>query len=568
MKKIINQFNKSGLLWVIILAFTVSCSDSFLDENPKGFYTSDNVFSQPVYIEQGIVALHNQIRSNWHSYANDMPLQTDLAYNGENPGGGSMMNYPVNMTPTAGSTNYWNYPYAGIQKANVLIEAINNLDESMWINPGDKETLLAEAMFFRALNYRILVVFFGDVPLVTDVIDYVKTDFVRAPKAEIYRLMESDLEYGTTHLPVRGAEKAPGRITQGAAWHLLCETYLIQSKFQDAVNAASHVINDYGYALMTRRFGTKLGNDIFGSGDPYFDLFGYGNHNLPENTEGIYVIQYNPNELVYTTYMGERAYGPAYYRMGNTPDGFLAFRGEFFNGAYTGYSDTLSRPVAWNCPTNYVKYTIWEGGNWDVDQRNAEHNIKRNFYFDNPASAYHGQKIEWSLYAEAGVERANPMMDTIQYIFPFFMKVAAPLEHFSEPARSGGGYNHKCVYAFRLAETYLFRAEAYLGLNQLDRAAEDINEVRNRARAIPVTPEEVTIDYILDERVRELYAEEMRDYTLMRLGKLVERTRKYNNNPINPGLNIQDYHNLWPIPQSEIDRNINAVLTQNPGYPN
>jgi hypothetical protein len=158
------------------------------------------------------------------------------------------------------------------------------------------------------------------------------------------------------------------------------------------------------------------------------------------------------------------------------------------------------------------------------------------------------------------------MMDTVQYLYPYFIKAAAPLEHFTDAARSGGGTNHKDVYAMRLAETYLIRAEAWVGLNQPDRAAADLNVLRNRVNAIPVTPDEVTLDYILDERARELYAEEWRMLTLVRLGKLVERVRKYNDNPMRPGLNIQDYHNLWPVPQSEIDRNVDAVLTQNPGY--
>jgi hypothetical protein len=54
--------------------------------------------------------------------------------------------------------------------------------------------------------------------------------------------------------------------------------------------------------------------------------------------------------------------------------------------------------------------------------------------------------------------------------------------------------------------------------------------------------------------------------TLTRMGKLVERVREYNNNPFFPGANIQDYNVLWPIPQSEIDLNINGNLEQNPGY--
>jgi hypothetical protein len=561
-KNIMNGIGKTSLLLSVILALSVSCSD-MLDEQPKDFLTPDNAYSKPAYIEQGIVGLHQHVRYWWTNNAPNtlimFAIGTDVAYNDA-----TMLNYVTNLSSTSGSGDIWNRSYSCIQKANVLIEAINNSDESIWTNQEEKDVMLAEAMFFRAFAYRNIVVLFGDAPLVTEAFDYVKTDFVRNSRSEIYALMESDLAFATTHLPTRGHEKAPGRITQGAAWHLLAETFLIQSKFQDAVTAATHVINDYGYALMTHRFGTKLGNDIFGSGDPYYDLFGHGNQNLSENTEGIWVIQVEPNITGGDAFPGERMYGPAYYRIGNTPDGFIAFRGEFMDGAYTGYSDTLGRPVAWARPTSYALYQIWGGGNWDKDLRNAEHNIKRNFYFDSPESAYHGQKIEWSLYAPG--QRDNPLLDTIQYLFPYFMKVAAPLEHFTDLIRSGGGTTHKDVYAIRLAETHLLRAEAYLGLGQPDKAADDINLIRNRVNAIPVTSDEVTLDYILDERVRELYAEEWRMITLVRLGKLVERVRKYNDNPLFPGLNIQDYHNLWPIPQTEIDRNVNGVLEQNPGY--
>lgn len=568
MKNIINKSGKLSLLLTFLFVICISCNGDMLDEKPKDFLTPGNAYSQPAYIEQGIIGLYQHARLWWTKNEPTTTvmfnLGTDLAYYGENPGSGSMMNYQTNLSPTSGSSNMWNTSYSCIQKANVLIEAINSSDDEIWTNEDEKNAFLAEAMFFRAFAYRTIVILFGDAPLVTEVFDYVKTDFVRSPKAEIYKLMEADLNFAVAHLPKRGGEKTAGRVTQGVAWHLLSETYLIQSKFQEAVTAATHVINDYDYALMTRRFGTKLGNDIFGSGDPYFDLFGYGNHNLAENTEAIWVIQVEPNVTGGDAWPGERMFGAAYYRMGNTPDGHLAFRGEFVDGVYTGYTDTLGRPVSWTRPTSYVLYDIWGNGNWDKDMRNAEHNIKRNYYFDNPASKYNGQRIDWSLY-EPG-QRSNPMMDTVQYIFPYFIKVAAPLEHFTDAARSGGGVNHKDIYAIRLAETYLIRAEAYLGLGNQTEAANDINVVRNRAEAIPVTTGQVTIDYILDERVRELYAEEWRMLTLVRLGKLVERVRKYNDNPLRPGLGIQDYHNLWPIPQSEIDRNVDAVLEQNPGY--
>jgi hypothetical protein len=319
---------------------------------------------------------------------------------------------------------------------------------------------------------------------------------------------------------------------------------------------------------MTDRFGDRQ-NVVFGTGDVYYDLFAFGNQTLGINTEAIWVIQVEPPPTTGGgSVEGNRTFGPAYFRLGNTPDGFKAFRGEFVNGAYTGYSDTLGRPVSWVHPTNYTAYDIWRS-DWNNDIRNAKHNIKRDFYYDSPGSAFDKKRInllvDYAAQYAAGTRDA--MRDSTQYIYPYWMKFADPCHYFTDPARSGGGNDHKDRYAIRLAETILLRAEAYVGLGRTDLAAADINLIRNRANATPVDQADVDLDYILDERARELYGEEWRHITLRRMGKLVERVRLYNNNPKNPGLNIQDYHVLWPIPQTQIDLNIDADFPQNPGYP-
>ncbi|MEJ7769116.1 MAG: RagB/SusD family nutrient uptake outer membrane protein, partial [Chitinophagaceae bacterium] len=195
-----------------------------------------------------------------------------------------------------------------------------------------------------------------------------------------------------------------------------------------------------------------------------------------------------------------------------------------------------------------------------------EHNIRRRFYFSNPESQYHKRLIDLSLFQPGS---RNALKDTTNYIYPFVMKVWEPVVEVkkgTDPNRGGGGIVHTDFYVMRLAETYLLRAEAYVGLANKNLAAADINVVRNRAKATPVLPANVDIDYVLDERVRELYAEEMRMITLLRMGKLIERTRKYNDNPMQPGANIQDYNNLWPIPQQQIDLNRDVKWEQNPGY--
>ena len=577
MKKYLNLINKKFLLYAgILLLVFPSCSEDVLNETPLDFLAPENAYQTLPGIKQGITGLHFSVRQRWF-YGTNQPvcavmrgLGTDVAYHGEDPNSNMFLcNYVTNITSSnTDYRNIWTWNYELIQRANVLIEGINNADITIWTNEAQKNAYLAEAMFFRAYAYRTLVSFYGDVPLVTEVIKGAKTDFVRTPKAEVYKQMEDDLVFGTTKLPEPGKEEAPGRITQGAAWHMLSECYLAQGKNQPAVDAATKVITGYTYALMTTRFGDRQ-NVVFGVGDPYYDLFAYGNQTLGINKEAIWVIQVEPPPTTGGgSVEGNRAFGPAYFRIGNTPDGKVAFRGQLYNGSYTGYSDTLGRPVSWIHPTNYSAYDIWRS-DWNNDIRNAKYNIKRNFYYDNPASTFNKKKINLKVdyAAQYAAGTRDAMRDSTQYIYPYWMKFADPCHYFTDPARSGGGNDHKDRYSIRLAETILLRAEAYINLGSKDLAAADINMIRNRANATPVAPADVTIDYLLDERARELYGEENRFITLRRVGKLIERVRALNNNPKNPGLNIQDYHVLFPIPQNQIDLNINAPFPQNPGYP-
>ncbi len=563
--KLINILrSRLALALTIVIIISSSCSENVLEETPIDFLSPGNAYSTPGGVELGIIYLHTYVRSSFYNL--NMPYfatGTDVAYYGEAPGSAGYMNDYASECVPSGSipSSFWSSGYKLIQLSNLIIDGINNsVDKSLWTSEAKKNALLGEAMFFRAYAYRMLVYLFGDVPLQKEPVTTAKTDFARSSKSDVYALLESDLTFAAANLPKRGSETASGRITQGAAWHLLSEIYLAEGKYQNAVDAASHVINDYGYALMTKRFGSQ--KNIFKTENVYYDLFTKDNQNLSTNTENIWAIQFEPNVTGGLSYMGPRGFGPAYFRMGNTPDGYTAFRGELYNGSYTGYSDTLSRPVSWARPTSYTCYTIWKS-DFKNDYRNAEACIKRHFYFDNPKSAYNKKEIKWSLY---NGQRSSPLKDTTQYLYPYFMKVNTPLDYYTDLARSGGGYVYKDVYAMRLAETYLLRAEGYLGLGNKDKAAADINMVRSRSNAKAISASDVTIDYILDERVRELYSEETRLLTLMRLGKLVERVKKYNDNPVITTLNIQSRNDLYPIPQTVIDLNTGAKLEQNPGY--
>ena len=388
-KIILHTIRKRCLLLPVILLFVFSsCSKDVLEEKPLDFLTPSNAYTALDGIKQGIYSLYNDMRTWFSQDANTdyvmslFSVGTDVTFDGENF---SSQTYLTDYSSSLVADNVhvgnmWRVNYANIQKCNVLIDGINAADSKIWTGEAEKNVYLSEAMLFRAFSYRVLVTFFGDVPLVTEVIKAPKTDFVRTPKADIYKQIETDLTFAAANLPVRTKEAAPGRITQGVAWHYLSEIYLAQGKFQLAVDAASKVINDYGYALMQNRFGTNLSKDLFGSGDVYYDLFMNNNQNLSENTEGIWVIQYEPLLTGGGTFGGERTYGPRYFSIGKTPDGFTAIRGELVNGVYTGYSDTLGRGVSRCRLTNYVAYDIWRS-DWNNDIRNAKHNIKRDLLF-------------------------------------------------------------------------------------------------------------------------------------------------------------------------------------------
>jgi hypothetical protein len=122
------------------------------------------------------------------------------------------------------------------------------------------------------------------------------------------------------------------------------------------------------------------------------------------------------------------------------------------------------------------------------------------------------------------------------------------------------------IMVYRLAETYLIAAEANMRLNNQDVALEEINKVRTRAHAAPLT----TIDQqdILDERARELAFEGQRWYTLKRMGVLYTQLQQHAGNDDfqnQARTRIKPYMINWPIPKAEINL-LGPDYPQNEGY--
>src|SRR5690606_10793742 len=221
----------------------------------------DNAYLTEQGAMQGITAIHDRVRSAYYAFGefgvmNWATHGLDLGFNGEIPAAGTLyLSSYVDTTPL-----WWpvvdtgNSGLAIMQWATLLIDKVEQADPEVF-QEGEvgKNKYIAEARFFRAFAYRYLVSTYGDIPLITEPVNSAKADFIRNPVAEIHALMEEDFKFGTVHLPKPGEEDAPGRITQGPAWHYLAETYLEQGRPELALEAANQVIEGYNYDLMTTR---------------------------------------------------------------------------------------------------------------------------------------------------------------------------------------------------------------------------------------------------------------------------------------------------------------------------
>jgi hypothetical protein len=541
-KKMKKVYIKIGCLFLLAVLSLGSCKKSILDEQPLGNLSSDVNFKTKVGFDNAITGLIYAARNEftgedlgrWY----DMNLGTDIGTTGQEQTV-NFRNYTTFLTPSAPAvSSYWNWAYSQmIVRANTIIEYASNPDyASVFASEEERNAYIAEARFFRAYAYNTLGNLYGGAVIVDKTYSSPKTDFTRSTREETWDFARVDAEFASQWLPTTVTSAREGHIVKAAADHLLTEIYNNLGQYDKAIASATSIINSGLYQLMTKRFGVNAAVP----GDVYSDLFIEGNQNRTSgNMESIYVWQF---ENLVTGGGGNnsiRGWVPALWNL-KDPAGA------------TGMSivDSLGRGVAYVRPTTFFLYDLWKGDSQN-DLRNSKFNIRRSFYYNNIGSTYFNKLVE----------RKATQEDTMRNVYPYLRK----LEGRPYNGNNTSGGTGKDFIVYRLAETYLLRAEAYVQKGDLANAAADINIIRARSNAEPILSSQATIDYILDERARELITEERRRLTLSRLGKLVERVRKYQTR-LDVISTIQDNHELYPIPQSAIDANFSAELNQNPGY--
>jgi tetratricopeptide (TPR) repeat protein len=547
-----------GVISVLCIFITCSCNENnWLKQKPVGLLTASNAFNTQNDFEAAVTNIYGTVRDDiyqseyhWTALFN---TGTDIGERNGNQIPDAQFNNYTNLTPTMGAVEYlWTTCYKIISEANTVIERINNT--TVKFDPADrKRQLKAQAMFFRALGYRFLVDIYGGVPLVLKEVKSPKRDFTRASKKAVLKQIIGDLIYATKHLPDVTQRKSDGRLCKAAAYNLLAEIYITAGEYDKAISAASKVISNQHFALMTHRFGAFKNKP----GDVYSDLFRFGNQNRQGglNTEAIWVCE-SLRDVPGggRSPQNERWIGPGYYSIIGK-DGVHLFIGPTAKNG--------GRGITWTGATRYADSTIWERSGWN-DMRTSKYNILRDRISDNPKSSYYGELVIKNHAVPQQYFGENTWGPSFLKNVPYDDYPSRYILNKKTGLLSGSaGRIDPLNYIMRLAGTYLLRAEAYIDKGDKIDAAKDINVVRKRAHAKPVKPSEVNIDYLLDERARELLWEKPRRLELMRMGKLVQRVRKYN--PLSAST-IQNYNKLWPLPASEINKNINGTLKQNSGY--
>lgn len=534
------------------------CND-YLEEVNQSDVVADEFYTTEEGYESLVNATYASLRNVYGEEPWIFSAGTDLYVEGRNQQPEGISEYR-NLGPSEPAVEeFYTNVYAAIQRTNTALY-YNDLTEETPVLDERR----GEVKFLRAFYYFLLVQQFGDVALVDERINDAITEFERTPAQEVYAFIVSEME--EAHALVPDAPEEPGRVGKAAVEHFLAKVHLTRGYESYAAPDDFTKAAQYADAAIAR--GALVGS--------FEELFFPGNEN---NSEVLFSIQYSSTSILdprddghmqnlfFGPYLGGEGAVQGYPYRSNTlvPNMFLF---DAFSEYDARFETTFMTEV-------YERYYDYYDKNGELSDLNV--------------ATYFAPR--WAVADTAAWRAADPENRATTRIRPYpegweaganSLDGTSPgIRKFDDPgsAFSNNGSSTRDIYLARLGETYLIAAEAYLQLNQPELAADRINEVRLRAakagaeEEMRITGAAVDIDFILDERARELAGEYHRWFDLKRTGKLIERTALYNrdikawfDSGINPFQGIDGNNKiLRPIPQRALDLN-EADLQQNPGY--
>ncbi|TVT37397.1 RagB/SusD family nutrient uptake outer membrane protein [Hymenobacter setariae] len=497
------RLGTAGLL--LGLLTSAGCTKEYLDIKPTDTVTAENFYKTQTDALQATTAAYSQLYQNGmfnYSLWGIGDVMSDNSFLG---GGGAADGIEFQQLDSYNIPTTNPLVTSHWQRAYLGIGQANQVllrvpDINM--DATLKNRCLGEAEFLRALYYFYLVRGFGDVPLVlTPATSAAEAaSQTRTPAAQVYDQIIKDLTDAITKLPATYSGDDLGRASKLAARGLLAKVYLTRKDLPNAAIQARTTISE----------ATAAGKALWPNFANNFQVA------FENGQESLFEVQFKNGLSNYSTD------GP-----GSVMNEFWGAR--FFGSPYV----VASGGYGFNVPEKDLVAGYAAG-----DTRRA-------------ATLF----APGDLYPDGQVQPASLVGNPNGYSIRKQYVGRTDVNNWDSPLN---------FPVLRLAEVYLILAEA---TGPTAEGLEAINKVRRRAFGLPINTPAAAVDYtaatpnftdaVIQERRLELAFEDDRWYDLKRTNKLVSVMKAQ-------GKSIQDFNNLLPIPQAEI--NVNPNLKQNDGY--
>ena len=556
---IFNNMSKGLMLLAGTTMLATSCSDDFLKQDPLSFYEPKTTFTTESGVNAALAMGDRLLRGitvHYSGGSNNIPLSTEyffseLALFGKTDVGSAFCDdWATKLTPTTfisdGSNAnsaigyFWNQGYSGVKYANTVI---SNIDAVEGMAQDKKNMFKGQAYFQRAWHYSHMVFQFGDIPLVTKILEVPKQNYKSTKKEAILDMLVSDMEKAVQWVPNQKDLTYVGQVNKGACRVLLSKLYLATGQWKKAELQCDTLINNLDgtdYHLMTECFGaeetTGCPTTKSITRNVMWDLHRPQNKLSSANKEVIMgMVNQGESGVGAVDVQWLRIFGPFWNSNIKVAAGHKNVKTiNNYKKTDKQYNDTLDwvrytgRGLGHCRLTYFAQHPLWnvngvedsidlrhnhEVGNW---MRMTDFKYNDKWSNNGEDAEYYGKNLR--LYDDDGTLLCS---DTIRswYDYPYYkIYVRDTKEHAIETANSFTQTLGSCndMYLYRLAEVYLLRAEARFFQDNNAGATEDVNTVRRRAKASQYYTS-VNIGDIMNERARELYLEEWRNTELKRV---------------------------------------------------
>ncbi|QNF34806.1 RagB/SusD family nutrient uptake outer membrane protein [Adhaeribacter swui] len=509
---------KISLSLVVAFLFLNSCNN--LDLVPLDKLTADNFYKTRSEFDGAIFAAYSSIQDFWGTstetlgengeYWKISVVTSDDVVADQEAGTDDISRDADNLIIRSSDKPFaavYTQIYEGILRANLVIENLNNPNT---LSDDEKKLLDGEAKFLRAFFHFEAMKLWGTPPLAMKVPrDLNNLALPNATQEQLYTQILADLSDAYNALPVSWDDANKGRATKYAAQAYIGKVNVWKKDWTTAITAFEDVIANGSFALI------NTGNPV----KDLEDVFAYNNEN---NQEAIFEVQYGGPFSDDNVWVFDDTHSEAFKASQGTTRSWYWDAG---NGAPGG-------KLGWWAPSTELVNSF------------EPNDARLSVYVYKAGDTYYTTTFTPVPY--------NPEWSVTGFTMKKYGGARNMVPADNSPNQQAN-FNNERLYRF--AELKLLYAEALIAQGRTADATQQINDIRNRAGLPTLTAGVDLTEALRHEKRVELAFEPHRWFDIVRWG-------------IGPqvfGNKWQERYNVYPFPQTEIDRT-GGTLKQNPGY--